>query len=487
MAVNYIDPGAGALSGAIAAAGSGLALKLTEKQRREKALRENPQQMQALAAAYRRAQAAGAGPSFLEGIGVRPEFGGQILAFQPNVAEVTESEMLAKGTPQAQVRAETGEANVRADTAEGLIRRNIIGMQQDNEVQNQILAGRGIAASLLQNLPEEEAYTKRNVLGAQASEARFNNNLFRRRTENGVDRLTVDSEVLGEQARQAGFRLDASTLNAYKDYLDNLDPSSHEYAVALSGLRNPAQLSHIQFHEGMNFEMSLAATKAKGTPEDVLANTIKVQEQYSKARNDYQQLLADKDFPSAAKQQLIIHYNDNLNAWRRIAEDMQADGSILPINASLTALENKGRLEFYTREFQSEDARNIFALMANRARNRDDVAGDPLQQLKANSEFWGSLPQRDREQLEAGWADYLVEQRAAQEAEARSQRVQREQNRISQQNLMEIYQGTNNAGAALDRLVQKFNDLNAQYTRYLYQRDGRPIPPRWQAQPGGGR
>lgn len=483
MAVNYIDPAAGALGEAFSRFGTAVGDRLTEKPRRERQLRENPQQMQALAQAYRQAVQAGQGNSFLEGIGVRPEFGGQILAFQPDVKERTETAMLTQGTPEALVRADTGEANVRGDTAEGIIQRKIIGMQLDNEVQNQILSGRGINAQLMQNLPEKRAYTERETLGAAGEEARFTGNLFRRRRAAGVDRLTVDSEVLGEQARQAGFRLEQSTLDSYKNYLDNLDPSSHEYAVALAGLRNPAQLGHIQFHEGMNFEMSMAVAKARGTPEDALATTIKVQDQYSRALDGYRSMLAS-DIPDDAKRQLMVEYQSNLNAWRQIAEDMQEDGTILPIDASLAAIEDEDRINFYERRFESQDVKDIFGLLAEEYASKSLANGDPLQRLKADSAFWGAISQRDREQLEKSWGDLLVETRAAQEAEGRALEQKREVERARNQrgnptDIRAIYQGTS-PGAKLDQLVNWFNTKNREMTQRMYLERGDTVPTRWQ-------
>lgn len=465
MAVNYIDPAAGKLGESFSKLTTAIGERLTEKQRREKALRENPAQMQALAQAYRQAVQAGMGPTFLDSIGVRQEFGPQIDAFRPDVKERTDTAMLTQGTPEAIVRADTGEANIRGDTAEGIIKRGLINMQLDNQVSEQIRTGRGINAELIQNLPEERANTEREQLGEASAQARFGRNLFLRRNAAGLDRLTVDSEVLQEQARQAGFALDAASTAAYKDYLDNLDPTSHEYAVALLGLRNPVQLAHIQFHEGMSFEDAMARNATTGSDLDKLAETIKVQGEYSKALESYRATITNDNLSGPEKQQLLVQHQDNLNSWRLIAEQLQSQGLIFPIDASLAAQTNKNRIDFISRRFQSQDMKDVFNLMATEYGNFSSVAGDPLERLKASSQFWGSLPQRDREQLETGWGEFLAETRAAQVAEGREIERRNAIERTRQQggnvtNMREVYRPAD-LGAQLDKLVQKTREINA--------------------------
>ena len=206
MAVTVIDPAEGALAKAIANLGDAASRKIFSKRIKEREIAGDFELMKGMAAGFRAAKEAGQEEVFLEAIGVRASFGKGLLAFQANEDELGEIARIQARVPELEARERAGEAEVSALVSEQVIASDIIPLQAENALRAARLEGRTLTAQELSDIPEVTVEVAISELTRKQAENIAATDLLRRQEIAGVNRLTVDAEVLQARAQMAGAR-----------------------------------------------------------------------------------------------------------------------------------------------------------------------------------------------------------------------------------------------------------------------------------------
>lgn len=262
MAVTYIDPGQGALAEGIATAGTGLALRLTEKQRKEREIASDFGMMQNLANAYRQAEKAGQGQVFLEGIGVRPEFGSKLASVPETFAQAREREGMALGEPAALARATTGEAQLAGTMAEEQIAQNVPRLLTDKLVSETLFSRDSFDALRGLDIPQLSAMGTLEDIKAGIQENKYRGTHFEIRNNAGFPQLVVDAEksklLLGIQEDE----LMSGQIDQYVNWLNRIDQSTpagrHRAMMANTFMMNPGFAGYLAQLEFLDHRALLA-------------------------------------------------------------------------------------------------------------------------------------------------------------------------------------------------------------------------------------
>ena len=356
-----VDPAAGALADALSQLGIAASNRVNERKINLKQLQQDPAQFAQLAASYRSAEEAGHGETFIEALKLPDEAAGLFNAFQPTLEEkVARGRATSPTLATDIVGGDVSEAANRRETGEATQRLGLPGIIAQTSMFQQLRDGRAFSSDLLFGVPEAESQAR--LTGAQAGDAQniFTANIFRKRTEEGIERLTVDFEQARLQADTETFKLKSTTVDAFNGYLDSLDPNSHEYKTAILGMEDPAQLAHIQFHEGLAVEESLerARLSRQGVDDekDRLAATIKVSNVIQEAIIDLNAMVKGKVGQDIIDTQRLL-----INNWRRISKDQQRKGMIFNMGTVGAELESGFFFGEHGILLFNEDAKSGFA------------------------------------------------------------------------------------------------------------------------------
>ena len=201
---------------------------------KEKELRKEPGAMQGLVLTVRAAQRAGieAMDGLANGLNVNVEFLDEILAFTPTLQQATEERAILNGAANAAADAMFEASRLESATANAMFNAG-------KPALDALAFVTGAQLEIGQNIMDLDILTARR--------------------ENGVVTTILKTEKLTSE-------LEAATAERVLDYFNNIDQTTeqgqHDALTMGLAMRLPAQLQHLQFHENMDFQESLALFNA---------------------------------------------------------------------------------------------------------------------------------------------------------------------------------------------------------------------------------
>lgn len=360
----------------LASVGQALGSVLFPERQRIAALRENPAQMAALAQATRAAGRREGGVQQLsDALGIPLDFIQQNeQAFAPGAEELQQTRFIEMGGPQ-----------ITADTT-------VLQMMLNGEIS---------AEALAQGLPA--LVTRQQATGAEAGtlENLYKSDVITLQFEAGIPQLSVDLDAAKLRAEKAGVEFTDSMRAQFENYFASLDPNDpkdrHLIEMGAMAVANPGMLSHVQFHENMNFEMSMRLAQQRGDPGDMFALYLK----YRGALNDAIDRSQDESITANLRDQAV----KDINILMNMGAQMQ-DAGMLPGFDLTSAVHRRGVITGRSRgvdvgvpEELSRPQQILIRLQGGVGSRRDIFSTEGMESGRS---LWDDLTPQERQELVNG-------------------------------------------------------------------------------------
>jgi len=402
MAV-VIDPGRGALAESIGNLGQGLAQRVFRRQRRERELIGNPEQLQAYLPAFRAAKAEGpeAVMAFENAIGVREGFAEEYLvpAVVPTSAQLQEEAIRQTDLPTKLVDLAVLNADFETQTVE-----EALGAQ----------------------LPLFEALGRREEIEAAVAQNRFEGSYFERLfDEGGVQtKVKTDLATMQREAARAGIELGA--MQTYSEAINSLDQSTPEgrraAQMAATFISNPGFANYLAQQEEMDFRARLAQFQANPTFDEKTRLTTHFLSEQQSAIDRLQELEDEDD----ADDDVLEAQRTLVDNYANINQQLQRAGAIFENDLVRAQPElgffggEKGN-EFITQNVKSQQVKNLVDTLAAIERGEitpEDERFITIEDIEANK---GELFTRD--DVLAEWDAVVAEAQRVEAEEAETARA----------------------------------------------------------------
>lgn len=357
----------------IASIGEALGKNLLQGRQRELAIRNNPELAMQVAQMTRAARRSGGEQALINQLGIGSEFLVQNEQAFPETPQETQTRRSVElGLPELLAEAKTLETMVQADTFD---------------------------AQIAQEIPFVRAVSERAQLEAAESQSIYNKSVFDLKTQEDLATLQVDFEKAKLRFDKFGYEVQEDNLRNYVDFFNSMDTSTragrHMKQMAMLAMANPSFAQHIQFHENMDFQMSIRklASSAGANPMDQFAAWVKIQSEVAKSRDRLDEIKNDRGVPEGEAQAV----RDYHNALQQFALAMEEQGWIPQGFAQgHFALPESGKSK--DRDTLFEKAQKVISTRASDALRMVFDGTVTYDELRAHP-VWGQLSTEDKREI----------------------------------------------------------------------------------------